>query len=80
MSSEPGAGHIAKRLGKKNVGDLERLATAAYVNCKYGKNLPVEKRAAILTSLKPHVSVELARAAFGEAQAIEQEAHIYIAA
>jgi uncharacterized protein YwgA len=70
--------HIAfmsKKLGRKDVVDLEKLATAVYVSRKYGSKTPIEKRAEILTSLKPHVSVEAARIAFEEAEAIEDEAH-----
>jgi uncharacterized protein YwgA len=65
---------MAKKLSRKGVADLEKLATAVYVNRKFGLELPIEKRAEILTSLKPHVSVEAARDAFVEAQAIENEA------
>jgi len=65
---------MAKKLSKKGVSDLEKLATAAYVNKKYGSELPIEKRAEILTSLKPHVSVEASRSAFIEAELIADEA------
>ncbi len=51
------------------------MVSAVYVNRKYGSNCPLEKRAEILTSLKPHVSIEAARDAFTEAEAIEDEAH-----
>jgi uncharacterized protein YwgA len=71
------AEHIAfmsKKLSRKGVADLEKLATAVYVNRKYGLEVPIEKRAEVLTSLKPHVSVEAARDAFAEAEAIEDEA------
>jgi uncharacterized protein YwgA len=76
------AGHItfmSKKLSRKGVTDLEKLATAVYVNKKYGSELPVEKRAELLTSLKPHVSMEIARSAFVEVQAIEDEARRMVA-
>jgi len=66
---------MSKKLSRKGVADLEKLATAVYVNKKYGSEVPIEKRAEILISLKPHVSVEAARDAFAEAEAIEDEAH-----
>lgn len=65
---------MSKRLSRKGVAELEKLATAVYVNRKYGSNTPIERRAEILASLKPHVSVEAARDAFAEAEAIEDEA------
>jgi uncharacterized protein YwgA len=64
---------IAGKLGRKGVADLERLATAVYVNEKHTTHLPVERRAALLVSLKPHVSTESARNAFLEVDQIERE-------
>jgi hypothetical protein len=66
---------MSGQLSRKGVAELEKLATAVYVNRKYGSNTPIEKCAEILTSLKPHVSAEAARDAFAEAEAIEEEAH-----
>jgi uncharacterized protein YwgA len=65
---------ISQKLGRKGVADLEKLATATYVNCKYGKDLPIEERASLLTSLKTHVPIDAARTAFVEVGAIETEA------
>lgn len=67
---------MSKKLSRKGVAELEKLATAVYVNRKYGSKNPIEKRAEILSSLKPHVSAEAARDAFEEAEAIENEARI----
>lgn len=66
---------MSKKLSQKGVADLEKLATAVYVNKKHGSKVPIEKRTEILVSLKPHVSVEAARDAFAEADAIEEEAN-----
>ena len=64
---------IAAKLGRKGVADLERLATAVYVNEKHSTHLPVERRASLLISLKPHVSSESARSAFLEVEQIARE-------
>ena len=71
---------IAQRLGRRGVGDLEKLATAVFVNRKYGSQTPVERRAEILSNLKPHVSVEAARSAFVEADQITHDARVALAA
>ena len=52
---------MSKKLGRKGVAELEKLATATYVNRKFGLDLSLEERARILTSLKSHVPVETAR-------------------
>jgi uncharacterized protein YwgA len=65
---------ICQKVNRKGVGDLEKLATAVFVNRKNGRELPIEKRAELLTSLKPHVPLDAAREAFIEAEAIEREA------
>ena len=67
---------MSKKLSPKGVTELEKIATAVYVNRKYGSKTPIEKRAQILNSLKPHVSVEAARDAFVEAEAIKDEARL----
>jgi uncharacterized protein YwgA len=66
-------GFMAKKLGGKGVADLEKLATAVYVNRKYGVQTPIAKRVQLLTSLKPHVPTEEAQEAFSEAKTIEEE-------
>ena len=65
---------MSKKLGRKGVAELEKLATATYVNRKFGSNLSIEERARILTSLKTHVPIEGARQAFAEVETIEEEA------
>jgi uncharacterized protein YwgA len=65
---------IAKKLSKKGVSDLEKLATAAFVNHKHGAHLSIEKRAEILSSIKQHVPIDAARNAFREIGEIEGEA------
>jgi uncharacterized protein YwgA len=64
---------ITARLGRKGVGDLERMATAVYVNEKYGAHVPLEQRATTLTSLKPHVPSEAARNAFLEVDQLQRD-------
>lgn len=67
---------ITTRLGSKGVGELERLATAVYVNEKHGSNLPLEQRIEILTDLKPHVSSDKARNAFIEVDQILNDSQL----
>ncbi|MBR0752585.1 hypothetical protein JQ604_10350 [Bradyrhizobium jicamae] len=73
-------GHLSRRLdfiagkvGRKGVGELERLATAVYVNEKHGVHLSLEQRAGLLTSIKPHVAADAARAAFLEVDSLQRE-------
>jgi len=70
---------MSKKLSKKGVSDLEKLATAVFVNKKFGRELAIEKRANLLTSLKPHVSIDAARNAFIEAESIADEASRFLA-
>ncbi|WP_159592683.1 hypothetical protein [Chelativorans xinjiangense] len=69
-----GISFVAKNLGSKNVSELEKLATAVFVNNKYGSELSLEKRAEILTSLKSHVQLDAARSAFIDAERLASEA------
>lgn len=64
---------IAGKLGRKGVGELERLATAVYVNHKHGESIPLEHRVGMLTSLKPHVAADAARNAFLEVDSVQRE-------
>jgi hypothetical protein len=64
---------IASKLGRKGVGELERIATAVYVNEKHGTSVSIEQRASILTKLKPHVPSDAARSAFLEVDHIQRE-------
>jgi hypothetical protein len=54
---------IADRLGKKDVKQLERLATALYVARTMGFEEPQDSRAERVHSLKPHITVAQARSA-----------------
>jgi hypothetical protein len=51
---------IAKRLGSRDVTDLERLATALFVTRQELPDGSVDDRAARLNELKPHIPLELA--------------------
>jgi uncharacterized protein YwgA len=53
---------VAKKLGDKKVADLERLATALFVQLE-SADKTAEKQAAEVHRRKPHVSMEQARAA-----------------
>lgn len=66
---------VCQKVNRKGVGDLEKLATAVFVTRKKGPNFSLEKRAEILTSIKPHVPLEAAREALVEAEAIQREIH-----
>jgi hypothetical protein len=63
---------LAAKLGRKGVDELERLATALYVNGKQGWHSPLAQRAAMLTALKPHVRSDAARSAFLEIDQIQK--------
>ena len=63
---------VARRLGSKNVKELERIATALYVTNNYrgGHN----KRAEKLVELKPHVNLPDAQAAVSALDELLSEA------
>jgi hypothetical protein len=63
---------VANKLGKKNVAELERLATALFVQLQQPKGSPKELSAEI-HRLKPHVSVEQAREALSWVSAMRDE-------
>lgn len=64
---------IARRLGNRNVAELERLSTALYVRLQNaGAN--IENRAAQLVRLKPHVQPDEARKALVEVDQMAEEA------
>jgi uncharacterized protein YwgA len=65
---------VAKRLGRKNVTELERLATALFVTKNELPEGTVEARAARINELKPHVALDLARAAVEEYDQLADEA------
>jgi uncharacterized protein YwgA len=55
---------VASHFGRKNVADLEQLATALYVTLDEKERMPsIEERARRVHALKKHVSMEEARAA-----------------
>lgn len=54
---------VAEELGKMGVNELERIATALYVTHEEGEAADVEARAQRLIALKPHISLDCARAA-----------------
>jgi len=63
---------VAERLGSKNVADLEKLATALFVQLRDPPISP-EKQTAEIHRLKPHVSLEQARAALAKVNRIREE-------
>lgn len=65
---------VADKLGKKNVGELERLATALYVTLKAEDDASVSDRVKEISRLKPHVVPESAEAAVEEVDEIIEEA------
>jgi uncharacterized protein YwgA len=63
---EDGIGEICDALATKNVAELERVATAVFLDAEM-PGRPVEQRAEELVRIKPHITPELARIAFDEA-------------
>ena len=70
----PQAEFVAKRLAKKNVTELERLATALYVTKNELPDGSIEARAARINELKPHVPLHLAQEAVEEFDRLAEEA------
>lgn len=65
---------VARKTGGKNVGELERLATALWVTRREKKFSTDEERAERIHQLKPHVSVEAALGALMQLHEIERGA------
>jgi hypothetical protein len=65
---------VARKTGGKNVGELERLATALWVTRREKQFGTDEERAERIHQLKPHVSVEAALGALMQLHEIEREA------
>jgi hypothetical protein len=66
---------VAASVGAKTVADLEKLATALFVEREYGMGAgDTEGWACRIHALKPHVSVNAARATVQELLKIEREA------
>lgn len=64
---------VAEKFGKKNVVDLERLATALFVTRRAIVDTPVDERAEQLTKLKPHIPPDSAITAMKEVDHILEE-------
>ena len=69
-----GIDYVADRLGSKRVPELERLATALFVRLMKDEVPSVEKRAAKITKLKPHISDVDAKEAVREVDGMFSEA------
>lgn len=64
---------VAEQLAKRNVSELERLATALFVTLQ-GERRSVEERAEEITDLKPHIDLESAEEAVGEVEEMMEAA------
>lgn len=60
---------IGAKFSKKNVAELERIATAVYISSKHPFDAD-DIRADFITKIKPHISREMAFAALKEAEQI----------
>lgn len=65
---------LADKLASRNVAALERLGTAMYVTLEELSGQSLEERAACIHGLKPHISLDEARTAIVEFDAIYEEA------
>jgi uncharacterized protein YwgA len=54
---------VVARVGDKGVAQLERLATALYVDNSLDSSVPVHEKAAAVNRMKPHVSEDAAEEA-----------------
>lgn len=63
---------VANQLGRRDVSELERLATALFVTLQ-GGDASVEERAEEITYLKPHIDLQSAEAAVNK---VEQMRHV----
>ena len=70
---ETAVAFVTNRLSNKGVSELERLATAFYVNLREDKT-SVDERATRLTELKPHILQEEAKGAILAIDKIAEEA------
>lgn len=61
---------ICAKFGRRSVAELERVATAVFVNDKFGSTRSGIDRVLELRALKPHISIDAARQAFEEADAL----------
>jgi uncharacterized protein YwgA len=67
---------LAKKIGKRGIADLERIATAFFVRVAQ-KELSVERRARQLVQLTPHIPKSDALAATREIDTLIQEANLH---
>lgn len=66
---EEGITSVSNQLARKNVADLERIATAVYMSFNF-PTVSFEARANLITKAKPHIPHEVALAALIEADKI----------
>ena len=64
---------VAEKLGSRDVTYLERLATAYFIG-ERSIGASIEERANELTKVKPHIPMELAKAAVQAVDRIAEEA------
>ena len=64
---------VARKLGRKDVVELERLATALFVTKRAENGTSVEERTVELTRLKSHINVDTATNAIRELDIIVNE-------
>lgn len=64
---------VASHLGGRGVKELEKLATAVFASHEF-PNSSVSHRAKTLSEIKPHISIDEAKSAIHEADAILEEA------
>lgn len=60
---------VAASMARKNVSELEKTATAVFVNAEYSQSSK-DERASIITKIKPHISYTDAFASIEEAERI----------
>jgi uncharacterized protein YwgA len=72
----PAIQSVSQALGRKDVKELEKLATALYVTRQAGAPSDVDSRARRLCELKLHVSLEESQAAVEEVDQICQRATV----
>ncbi|MCE9554600.1 MAG: hypothetical protein K8T91_14680 [Planctomycetes bacterium] len=65
---------IADAIADRGVAELERLATAVYVVRRDLPDADNRERAQRLSEIKPHISIDQAKEAVGEAEAVIQKA------
>jgi len=69
---------VAECFGKSNVSELERIATALFVTKDGVTSKDVDSRAKRLIELKPHISIENAKAAVEKIDAMKEKAEPFL--